>query len=54
MCLVIGSVANASIVVQRQVINKQATVAFGLARDELREEFSDFLQEMSPTQTAAQ
>ncbi len=32
----------------------QATVAFGLARDELREEFSAFLDEMSAVKRAAQ
>ena len=32
----------------------QATVAFGLARDDLREEFSQYLQEMMMLQSAAQ
>jgi len=32
----------------------QATVAFGLARDELQEEFSEFLQQMVAAQKAAQ
>jgi UTP--glucose-1-phosphate uridylyltransferase len=32
----------------------QATVAFGLARDDLRDEFSQFLDHMSATKNAAQ
>jgi UTP--glucose-1-phosphate uridylyltransferase len=32
----------------------QATVAFGLARDELRDEFDEFLREMVAVRTAAQ
>jgi UTP--glucose-1-phosphate uridylyltransferase len=32
----------------------QATVAFGLARDELRDEFYQFLTEMTATQKAAE
>jgi UTP--glucose-1-phosphate uridylyltransferase len=32
----------------------QATVAFGLARDDLRDEFSEYLQEMVAVRTAAQ
>lgn len=32
----------------------QATVAFGLARDELRDEFADYLREMIALRTAAQ
>lgn len=32
----------------------KATVAFGLARDDLHDEFSDFIQEMAATERAAQ